>query len=724
MRTSHRQIRKRILDAKSKITDEEFFSSRAYNGYLTDLAEAATKRYKRPLRVRVVADHDDETVAFTDYHGIYINACNHITWSFPSRLLRSMSLEGLNAHECGHNLFTDERVWHSYFAGLAKGKFYPKMPDGLDSMQKLYAKDILEALTDDTDTVPMQVIMSTAHALSNILEDGYVDARYSYEFPGSPAKGIALNNLRYADTMPEITEMINRKYYDHSIVVNLLIQYVRAHEVNNLSGYTGEFIDKLYEYIPWIDESVYDDDARSRCEATNRILVDLWPMMQRCFDALRDKQKQAQQQAQQSSQQTGKGGSGSGSGQPGSGDDDNDRSQQGQQAVEEDLSSQLPKAAANFTIKTKPVPSNGTFTPNPGQMNAIRAQVERVIAEETSRIAAHLTNGITSSGNGGVDQNSEYEGNDYEHAADDIERLLSSMAKEKVTEELEEELSEELQREANTIRYGNAHRNIHVTVNRMAHVDQNLIDSYNRVAPELLMLSKRLQRSVISALRDRRQGGKQTGLLIGKRLNQHALYRNDGRIFYNSRLPTEPINLSVGLLIDESGSMCSNDRITRARATAIVIQDFCESLGIPLLVVGHTAWSSHVELFSYSDFDTYDKNNRYRLMDMSARDCNRDGAALRFVAEKLSKQTSEVKILMIICDGQPNDDGYSGSAAEADLRGIKLEYARKGVKIYAAAIGEDRPRIERIYGDGYLDITNLQELPVMLTNLIVRSLPH
>lgn len=724
MRTSHRQIRKRILDAKSKITDEEFFSSRAYNGYLTDLAEAATKRYKRPLRVRVVADHDDETVAFTDYHGIYINACNHITWSFPSRLLRSMSLEGLNAHECGHNLFTDERIWHSYFAGLAKGKFYPKMPDGLDSMQKFYAKDILEALTDDTDTVPMQVIMSTAHALSNILEDGYVDARYSYEFPGSPAKGIALNNLRYADTMPEITEMINRKYYDHSIVVNLLIQYVRAHEVNNLSGYTGEFIDKLYEYIPWIDESVYDDDARSRCEAANRILVDLWPMMQRCFDALRDKQKQAQQQAQQSSQQTGKGGSGSGSGQPGSGDDENDGSQQGQQAVEEDLFSQLPKAAANFTIKTKPVPSNGTFTPNPGQMNAIRAQVERVIAEETSRIAAHLTNGITSSGNGGVDQNSEYEGNDYEHAADDIERLLSSMAEEKVTEELEEELSEELQREANAIRYGNAHRNIHVTVSRMAHVDQNLIDSYNRVAPELLMLSKRLQRSVSSALRDRRQGGKQTGLLIGKRLNQHALYRNDGRIFYNSRLPTEPINLSVGLLIDESGSMCSNDRITRARATAIVIQDFCESLGIPLLVVGHTAWSSHVELFSYSDFDTYDKNNRYRLMDMSARDCNRDGAALRFVAEKLSKQTSEVKILMIICDGQPNDDGYSGSAAEADLRGIKLEYARKGVKIYAAAIGEDRPRIERIYGDGYLDITNLQELPVMLTNLIVRSLPH
>ena len=131
-------------------------------------------------------------------------------------------------------------------------------------------------------------------------------------------------------------------------------------------------------------------------------------------------------------------------------------------------------------MKTTPVPSNGSFTPDPGQMNAIRAQAERVISEESDRIAAHLTNSITSSGSGGVDQNSEYDGYDYEHAAEDIERLLEHMAEEKVTEELEEELSEELQREANSIRYGNAHRNIHITVNRMARVDQNLIDSYNR----------------------------------------------------------------------------------------------------------------------------------------------------------------------------------------------------------------------------------------------------
>ena len=169
--------------------------------------------------------------------------------------------------------------------------------------------------------------------------------------------------------------------------------------------------------------------------------------------------------------------------------------------------------------------------------------------------------------------------------------------------------------------------------------------------------------------------------------------------------------------------MCGNDRITRARATAIVVQDFCEKLGIPIMIMGHTAWNSHVELFSYAEFQSVDKNDRYRLMDMSPRDCNRDGAALRFVAEKLYKHVSEVKLLIIICDGQPNDNGYSGTGAEADLRGIKLEYSRKGVKIFAAAIGDDRDRIERIYGSGFLDITDLNQLPIMLTNLISRNLP-
>lgn len=39
----------------------------------------------------------------------------------------------------------------------------------------------------------------------------------------------------------------------------------------------------------------------ARFEAVNQIMIDLWPMMQRCFDDLRDKKQQAQQNQQQQS---------------------------------------------------------------------------------------------------------------------------------------------------------------------------------------------------------------------------------------------------------------------------------------------------------------------------------------------------------------------------------------------------------------------------------------
>lgn len=174
-----------------------------------------------------------------------------------------------------------------------------------------------------------------------------MDARSSYEFPGTPARGIALNNLRFAETVPDIETMINKKFYDHNIVLNLLIQYVRAREVNNLSGYSGEILDKFMSYIPLVDSCIFDEDARARFEAVNQIMIDLWPMMQRCFDDLRDKKQQAQQNQQQ--QSAAAAGSGNGSGSSG-GSSDDDSKDAGTEAIKEALESQLPKFETFISI--------------------------------------------------------------------------------------------------------------------------------------------------------------------------------------------------------------------------------------------------------------------------------------------------------------------------------------------------------------------------------------
>ena len=720
MRTSHIQVRKRIAEEKSKITDEELFTSKEYQAYLTDKTEAAGRRYNRPVRVTVYADEEDETVAYTDFNGIFINACNRITRSFPTRKLRAMSIDGFRSHEQGHILFTDNRIWQTHLKKIGQGKFYPRKPTGLDAVHKMYASQMLDAILDETDPVPRMVVLQTAKALENTLEDGYVDTRASFEFPGSPARGIALNNTRFAETCPDITEMVNDKFYDHNIILNMLIQYVRVGEVNNLSGYQGELLDAMNRYIPIVDDCLLDDDARNRCNGANQILIDLWPIMERCFDALRDKHKQAAQQSQQQGNQTNGVPSNPGNAEDG---EEDQSAQAAQQAVEADLNGQLPAVAPNFTLKTSAVPSDGSFEPDEDQMKAVRAEIGKVLEEETERIAAHSTKEIISNGGGTIDNNGQYDGFGYDQAASDIERLLETMAEHKVNTKMEEELSEELQQEAMDISYGNAHKGISITVNRMAHVDQYLIDEYNRVAPALTPLSKRLQYRARPLIEDKRQGGKQTGLYFGKHLDNKALYRQDNRVFYNTQLPTNPVNIRVAVVGDESGSMGGGDRITRSRASCIVTYDFCNALDIPIMIIGHTAWSSHVEIFSYADFNSVDKMDRYRLMDMSARDCNRDGAAIRFAAEKLDREIADVKLLIVISDGQPNDDGYSGTAAEADLRGIKQEYTRKGIKFYAAAIGDDRQNIERIYGDGFLDITDLNDLPILLTNIIARNLP-
>ena len=219
-------------------------------------------------------------------------------------------------------------------------------------------------------------------------------------------------------------------------------------------------------------------------------------------------------------------------------------------------------------------------------------------------------------------------------------------------------------------------------------------------------------------LKERKPEGKQTGLLFGRRLNPHALYRDDGRVFTKNNLPGGTPKLAVGLLLDESGSMNCSNRNVYARASAIILYDFCRSMDIPIMVYGHSTESGRVELYSYAEFESFDSDDKYRLMDVKAREGNRDGAALRFVAEQLVKRPEEIRMLILVSDGQPADYGYVGTAAEEDLRGIRQEYQRKGIVFVAAAIGDDKVSIERIYGDSFLDITDLRQLPMKLTGVV------
>ena len=296
------------------------------------------------------------------------------------------------------------------------------------------------------------------------------------------------------------------------------------------------------------------------------------------------------------------------------------------------------------------------------------------------------------------------------------------MAEKAAHTELETKRTAELNTLANEISYGDIHEGVEKRVRRIASVDERLKEQYQMAAPPLLKISKKLQKSILQQLQEKRRGGKLTNLYSGRKLHVHALPRNDGRAFYNKKLPQDTPELAIALLLDESGSMSWGDRATYARATAIILYDFCRSLGIPITVYGHSTGSRSVDLYSYAEFESIDPDDKYRMMDISARNNNRDGAALRYVMEQLAKRPEDVRLLIIVSDGQPADSGYGGSAAEADLRGVKKDCERKNVLLVAAAIGDDKPSIERIYGDSFMDITNLEQLPQKLTQVVKRHI--
>ena len=690
MRVSHTDMRKKIEGEKLKITDEELFASPQFAAYLTDIAEAAAKRYKRPLRVRVFWDTSvSAEIAYTNNRKIVVNTGNRITQSFPTRQLRADSIFGITGHEIGHVLFSDFNQLQLYSNTLMAGRMYPSYPEDLEFSDEL-ALEELKALMDAKDEVATKVIRKAGATLNNVLEDHYIEAQMCEAYPGLFRTGILLVNLRFGDMAPSIQKQIDTNVHPYAIMVNLILQYCRMGDINNLGGYTGEYLDVLEDCAPIVDAAICAD-AKDRFDAANRLMLKLWKYVRAMIDWVKDEMKRTGKSADEIL-----------------GD------------LETELDGQIVNGASGPAGGGKPVPGANKVKPDVSSISGDREELSEVLAQEIDRIALVKTEEISEEGDGGIVHNRCYNGTGYSSAAADISRMLNTLAEERVCQQLEDDLSVELQAEADKVRLGNAHRGVRLIINRMTEVDENLERQYNAIAPPLLQISKRLQQQVAQRLMDEQTGGKLTGQFMGRRLETRQLHREDGRFFYSHKLPKEALNLVVAVLNDESGSMGGYDRATTARATSIVIYDFCRALGIPVMICGHSdTCGGDVDLFTYAEFDSYDNKDKFRMMDITARSGNRDGAALRYVAERLSKREEEMKILILISDGQPASSGYYGTEAEADLRGIKKEFTNKGVTIFAAAIGNDKPNIQRIYKEGFLDVTDLSKLPTNLVRLIV-----
>ncbi|MFC4812872.1 cobaltochelatase CobT-related protein [Paenibacillus sp. GCM10023250] len=273
---------------------------------------------------------------------------------------------------------------------------------------------------------------------------------------------------------------------------------------------------------------------------------------------------------------------------------------------------------------------------------------------------------------------------------------------------------------------GSIHQGVKLVVHRPGY-DEADERAYERLRGELLPVVREIAAQALPLLEHEQAPDFARHQFYGARFQADSVARRDFRQFAKKRPPSESPSLAVGLRVDESGSMSAFGRLEAARRAAAAVYEFCAMCGIPVLIYGDTADVSRLEqmsVYAYADPAGPDAGDRCRLMGIRARVNNRDGMALRIAADRLAGMPQRTKLLISVSDGQPKAmDDYAGDRAARDMQAVIAEYERKGVAFVAAAIGQDKDIIGRIYGaERFLDIAKLEELPAKLVRIVARHM--
>ncbi|WP_240417697.1 vWA domain-containing protein [Paenibacillus periandrae] len=290
----------------------------------------------------------------------------------------------------------------------------------------------------------------------------------------------------------------------------------------------------------------------------------------------------------------------------------------------------------------------------------------------------------------------------------------------------ERDFRKKLNRDAREVVSESMHKGVKLIVHRPEYVLDNK-EEYVGLSRELMPVVREIARTTLPLLEHEISTEFARNHYYGTQFKPENVAYRDYRYFAKKRPPTDSPSLVVGLRVDESASMAAFGRLEAAKRAVIAVYEFCQICNIPILIYGDTADVSRMEqmsIFAYTDFNKAEPNDRFRLMGIRARSNNRDGMALRIMADRLVDSPQQTKLLISISDGQPKAmDDYTGGYAAKDMQQTISEYERKGVAFLAAAIGQDKDVIHQIYGnERFLDMTNLNEFPRKLVRIISRYL--
>jgi nitric oxide reductase NorD protein len=191
-------------------------------------------------------------------------------------------------------------------------------------------------------------------------------------------------------------------------------------------------------------------------------------------------------------------------------------------------------------------------------------------------------------------------------------------------------------------------------------------------------------------------------------------------------------NLGVLILLDASGSatetdpdgLAVHDHQRRAAATLAVT---LEELGDRVAVYAFRSQGRRaVQLPSIKGFgNRFGAMERARLNQLQPSGYTRLGAGIRGAGEILKTQAGTPnRLLVVLSDGFPYDDGYEGRYAEADAAKALEELRMEGVACLCLSVGAaDTDTLERVFGSAsYASAPTLADLSPQMDQLFLSAL--
>jgi nitric oxide reductase activation protein len=188
-------------------------------------------------------------------------------------------------------------------------------------------------------------------------------------------------------------------------------------------------------------------------------------------------------------------------------------------------------------------------------------------------------------------------------------------------------------------------------------------------------------------------------------------------------------DVAAAVLVDVSGS--TSRQVSEGRRVIdiekeglVLLCEALEAIGDQFALYGYSGnGRKQVDFIVIKDFDDPVSGRAARkLGGVAPLQQNRDGAAIRHAVRKLLARQTKTRLLMLISDGRPLDDGYKDEYSLEDTKMALREARMKGIEPVCITIDREADQyLSRMYGDvRYIVIDRVEGLPDKLPKIYHR----